>query len=299
MTIDEIIAELSEFKRGYFPAPAIEAAKEQWLDLLPHVEAMLKKMADEPKSLTASDCDFAFWAFYLLGEQKSTEHLPLLLSACRDEYLINLVLDDAITENLSAILFAMVGNSEKLLRPFILDNTIDLFVRNAAKDVLFHLCHENRLARTELHDFINSMITAFSSMEDDYLLTSLAHDCLDHGFNEFKTSFIALAKQEKLDLTDSEINEFDEWQKDGKASEYNSAHFDFDIMSLSTWPCYTEKDDDDFNVDMMTPLYDDDEEFNYYEPKVIEQAVSDKNGRNDPCPCGSGKKYKKCCLKNK
>jgi preprotein translocase subunit SecA len=24
------------------------------------------------------------------------------------------------------------------------------------------------------------------------------------------------------------------------------------------------------------------------------QAVSDKVGRNDPCPCGSGKKYKKC-----
>jgi len=22
---------------------------------------------------------------------------------------------------------------------------------------------------------------------------------------------------------------------------------------------------------------------------------SDKVGRNDPCPCGSGKKYKKCC----
>ena len=25
-------------------------------------------------------------------------------------------------------------------------------------------------------------------------------------------------------------------------------------------------------------------------------AVSDKIGRNDPCPCGSGQKYKKCCL---
>ena len=23
-----------------------------------------------------------------------------------------------------------------------------------------------------------------------------------------------------------------------------------------------------------------------------------KIGRNEPCPCGSGKKYKKCCLKN-
>lgn len=29
-----------------------------------------------------------------------------------------------------------------------------------------------------------------------------------------------------------------------------------------------------------------------------QQAVSEKQaGRNDPCPCGSGKKYKKCCGK--
>jgi preprotein translocase subunit SecA len=24
----------------------------------------------------------------------------------------------------------------------------------------------------------------------------------------------------------------------------------------------------------------------------------EKVGRNDPCPCGSGKKYKKCCGRN-
>jgi preprotein translocase subunit SecA len=27
---------------------------------------------------------------------------------------------------------------------------------------------------------------------------------------------------------------------------------------------------------------------------IVKTAV--KIGRNDPCPCGSGKKYKKCCL---
>ena len=31
--------------------------------------------------------------------------------------------------------------------------------------------------------------------------------------------------------------------------------------------------------------------------KVIDLAVRTKVGRNDPCPCGSGKKYKKCCGK--
>jgi len=25
--------------------------------------------------------------------------------------------------------------------------------------------------------------------------------------------------------------------------------------------------------------------------------MSEKTGRNDPCPCGSGKKYKACCFK--
>jgi preprotein translocase subunit SecA len=27
-------------------------------------------------------------------------------------------------------------------------------------------------------------------------------------------------------------------------------------------------------------------------------VVDEKIGRNDPCPCGSGKKYKHCCGRN-
>ena len=30
--------------------------------------------------------------------------------------------------------------------------------------------------------------------------------------------------------------------------------------------------------------------------KHLAPASAPKVGRNDPCPCGSGKKYKKCCL---
>ena len=30
-------------------------------------------------------------------------------------------------------------------------------------------------------------------------------------------------------------------------------------------------------------------------PAVQQRVVGKKVGRNDPCPCGSGKKYKKCC----
>ena len=34
----------------------------------------------------------------------------------------------------------------------------------------------------------------------------------------------------------------------------------------------------------------------YKKSKIV--VKEDKTGRNDPCPCGSGKKYKKCCGKN-
>ena len=29
--------------------------------------------------------------------------------------------------------------------------------------------------------------------------------------------------------------------------------------------------------------------------KPVVKKAAEKIGRNDPCPCGSGKKYKKCC----
>jgi uncharacterized protein YecA (UPF0149 family) len=30
---------------------------------------------------------------------------------------------------------------------------------------------------------------------------------------------------------------------------------------------------------------------------IMPEIQKSKAGRNDPCPCGSGKKYKKCCGK--
>ena len=42
----------------------------------------------------------------------------------------------------------------------------------------------------------------------------------------------------------------------------------------------------------MKPVFFPDES----EPREESEPVaSSKLGRNDPCPCGSGKKYKKCC----
>jgi uncharacterized protein YecA (UPF0149 family) len=44
---------------------------------------------------------------------------------------------------------------------------------------------------------------------------------------------------------------------------------------------------------------------NFDDVQFIEASETIRNeprqhvGRNDPCPCGSGKKYKKCCLEKR
>ncbi|MBE0664154.1 MAG: SEC-C domain-containing protein [Bacteroidales bacterium] len=55
---------------------------------------------------------------------------------------------------------------------------------------------------------------------------------------------------------------------------------------LSSWAGY-QNDDNDFDESV------DDQDVSYDQPT---QARFLKIGRNEPCPCGSGKKYKKCCM---
>ena len=51
-----------------------------------------------------------------------------------------------------------------------------------------------------------------------------------------------------------------------------------------------------YNLKEWEPILDEDKRLEFKrEYRLSQMAVSQKVGRNDPCPCGSGKKYKKCC----
>ena len=62
-------------------------------------------------------------------------------------------------------------------------------------------------------------------------------------------------------------------------------HSDFDVYSPS------ERSRQSKQRQLVTNKYDG----SAAKPRPV--RVEQKIGRNDPCPCGSGKKYKKCCGK--
>ena len=56
-----------------------------------------------------------------------------------------------------------------------------------------------------------------------------------------------------------------------------------------------------YNLEEWNAIFSEDKKKELYkEQKSSTTIVKDKKiGRNDPCPCGSGKKYKYCCGRNK
>lgn len=76
------------------------------------------------------------------------------------------------------------------------------------------------------------------------------------------------------------------------------AEFDFEKL---LWNMHEAKAEWLYGMDEWSCLFDDEKRLeikrDYNRSKIVINE-GPKIGRNDPCPCGSGKKYKKCCGKH-
>nr|WP_300093720.1 SEC-C metal-binding domain-containing protein [Sedimentibacter sp.] len=74
------------------------------------------------------------------------------------------------------------------------------------------------------------------------------------------------------------------------------AEFDFEKL---LWNMHDSKAEWLYGMEEWSNIFDEEKrkeiKKDYNRSKIV--VKGDKVGRNDPCPCGSGKKYKKCCGK--
>ena len=84
--------------------------------------------------------------------------------------------------------------------------------------------------------------------------------------------------------------EFDAWSEDAKSDR------DFRRAWYKDHPLKLLADRFEESEDEPSWADEEDEGFVGDEPPGTIVRHGPKIGRNDPCPCGSGKKYKKCCI---
>ncbi len=99
---------------------------------------------------------------------------------------------------------------------------------------------------------------------------------LDPDVLEVRTALLTACK-----LMDARFPEFDAWQEDSKNDQEFRRRW-YQEHPLAGDDSEERSEDDEFEEGPAPP------------PATIVRTEP-RVGRNDPCPCGSGKKYKKCC----
>ena len=143
-----------------------------------------------------------------------------------------------------------------------------------------YLAHEKLPPTAE--ELMRSRYSAFATADIDYLYETLSADQRT-DFNRVATTEWAQKSQWLgLDILETEKG----LENDATGTVTFTAHFSRDGKTL------THKEKSLFSRDPKDGRWQFADELSIKGEPVVRGP---QPGRNDPCPCGSGKKYKKCC----
>ena len=172
------------------------------------------------------------------------------------------------------------------IKNMLLDKKVDGFVRADAARALFLISEKYPDAREKS---IKTLRDAITSENDEIARSRFMYE-LVHFKDHDSLPFIELYF--KNDLIDDGLMTYDDDVLDyyyGKGSDFNSLDNTVAKDSLDIF----KDTSDNFYRNSNTGKYLPSTKNNHQPTKSI---LKKEVGRNDPCHCGSGKKYKKCCL---
>jgi Protein of unknown function (DUF1186)/SEC-C motif len=324
--LDRILAALSDVQ-DTLPEEAIREAR-QYRDLMvPRLIDVLRKAAADVRAGHARHDDTPFFALFLLGEFQAHEALPAILD------VLSLPADgpsdlfgDAICSALPRILVSLGGKEAPAILDELIENAErDRFVRWDGATGYTYLVRDGSLSREVAVQRLAAHLRRAIDREDVDITGPLVCTLCDlyprDAYEVIREAF----NKEVVDEFESDLGSVDDSLRDGMEASVrhlealDPTHIEDTIEELRTWAWFAPKDEPESASDASisgtsepfaeemaqladeiarltgaTSLEDDLSDSNLISgptPKLQSQRV----GRNDPCPCGSGKKYKKCC----
>jgi hypothetical protein len=297
-----IIEALQRYEPGVLPAAALNSASEQWADCWPLIKANMYECSKNLTSLSEEQDNLLFYGVLLATQQREYDAYPLLMTIFDndDDFDSDLerIFGDVITTLLQSIFYILSKDDYEQLNKLICSPLSGRFIKATAIDAIAAKHESGKLARGRLVALVRHWLNAVVSSETEVtecFLSTVCILCIEHDLHEFKQELIDLAHRDKLDPQWISPMEIEDWKPTGFGSlASGSVKDEFNVVAeMSNWA--------GFNGDYMPDAEDDDwigleaDDWEDYEPSVPYIAPP-KIGRNEPCICGSGKKYKKCCL---
>jgi len=263
----------------------------------PALRAVLDKAA-ESEALTEDEEMLAFRGLYILGEARDTEAWPSLLRLLRrpaDE--LDDLLGDAITQSLAQIATSIFDGDAESLFAVIAERSVESFVRSALFGAATYLTWEGRMDRDRMRGFLQRFYDERLADDGDFAWVGWYEAIALLGFRDLAPLYHRAWDEGRIDTDFLEREDFDKDLAEAEKNPNDSGRFEYFSLGYI-----------DHAVDALAwtravgrlaeepsrpPLRDAD----WLSSEPFINPMRDV-GRNDPCPCGSGKKAKKCCLAN-
>ena len=283
--------EAISYESTKFPEEAFRIISENKREALPYLRRAIDKAIEERDELE-DGYQLHFYAFFFLGEFQDKESFGRIMELIKLpgkvlEYLIG----DATTSGLKDVLYNTYNGDLQLLKNTIMDEFVDEFVRAGLLEVMGQLYLDGVLEEKEWKDFIRQNI--YCGEEYSFFYEGLGEvicrchfvDMLSEIRYMLMHGLMSEGCMGTYDFCVDEMFSYRDYKQKFCESPMSAAN------KLKSWAMFEENDNPHENAKRMN-------EFEKYIKKEMKNS-KDKNikiGRNDKCPCGSGKKYKVCCM---
>ena len=272
----DLVATLSE--ADFLPEAALGQAVAMPEALAAPGLEVLALAGDEPGALTDEDANLLFWGMHALSAARDRRvFAPVLTLLRHDGETLDSLLGDALTETMPRVLASSYDGDAEALHRFILDATVEPLARDAALAALGFLTRDGRLDREASRDLLIRFDEARVAGADASVWFGWEETIAYLGLTDLVPRVEAAWKDGRITDEFSDRLWFRKALRQGTAEPPNHEAFrgerygylDHPVAALAWTAEHAGKP-------KLNPF------------KTV--------GRNDPCPCGSGRKYKKCCL---
>jgi hypothetical protein len=298
LEVDEIISEFKWFD-GKFKREAVEAAVARRDEIIPELLLVLEEIAD-PELAAGLDADGGYmahlYAMYLLAQFRETRAYPLVVKiALLPSDLLESLFGDCITESFGAVLASVCGGDLEGIQSIVENPDANEWVRGEALEALVTLVAARIKTREEILDYFRSLFHGKLTDRNEIVWGDLvacsadlyAPELLGNIEKAFEEGLID-PMHIGLDEIRSDLAQGEEWALARLATNPHRRLVDDTVKAMGWWASFNEdKTHRPQPLEAMNPWRD--------EIQTGYKRAAPKIGRNDPCPCASGKKYKKCC----
>jgi hypothetical protein len=294
MNPQEIIAALSKPKG--LPRAALAAANEQRETLAPLFIAEIERYIGADGAGRAEP-DGLFFMFHLLGEWRETKAFPTLARFLRlpDEEM-DRILDDAVTCTTHRVMTVVFDGDPQPLYDIILDPRANEFIRSRMIETLAMLVAGGRMERAQVVDFLGKCFSSLQPQGECFVWDGWQNAIAMLGLEELRPQVKEAFARELIDPEICDYSWFESRLAEALAGEPYAqladeeyAPFGNTAEEFAKWHGFS----DAYRKDLERMKREAARGLDFLAPQVNHHRDV---GRNDPCPCGSGQKFKKCCL---